>query len=236
MAPVAGAVAGSWAGSSVSSEFGVLFLLLLLLLSIFLAALCSDCGRRSFDLGDTGVERTPSVLIKVKLEDTARENPMINDIKNDEKESSRPSGSTATSEEEDGTWYKPWRSHLGLQQQETNHAPSSEHMASPAPAILNADPRSAPPNGTTFSGRVTPPSDTDCNQIANHEPASGAWREGGGRQETLGDNSLDSMYARVSRKEKNRSQTPPDLPPAPLYEEEEEPSPPLPYRNMGLER
>ncbi|KAG8001074.1 hypothetical protein GBF38_006563, partial [Nibea albiflora] len=59
-------------------------------------------SRRSFELQDSGVSRYPSSLIRVvKLEDAmgGRENPTINDIKNDEKES-----------------VTVWRSHLGAPQ------------------------------------------------------------------------------------------------------------------------
>ncbi|XP_056229302.1 uncharacterized protein si:ch73-204p21.2 [Seriola aureovittata] len=102
MAAVGAEVTASWFLSS-----GVVgFLIILLLLSIFLMALCSNCGRRSFELRDSETDKNPSALIRVvKLEDTreARENPMISEIQNDEKEFTRHEGNSFT----------PWRSHLG---------------------------------------------------------------------------------------------------------------------------
>lgn len=45
---------------------------------------------------------------------SARDNPMIGDITNDELESSVP---IQSSEDESGAWFTPWRSHLGSQKQ-----------------------------------------------------------------------------------------------------------------------
>ncbi|XP_071058313.1 uncharacterized protein [Pseudochaenichthys georgianus] len=83
---------------------GVFFFILLVFLSIFLTALCSECSRRSFELRDPAVNKDPSSLIRVvKLEDAmvARENPMIAEIQNDEK---------------DSVSFTPWRSHLAAPQ------------------------------------------------------------------------------------------------------------------------
>ncbi|XP_010877020.2 uncharacterized protein si:ch73-204p21.2 isoform X1 [Esox lucius] len=94
MAPV-GEAAGSWATAMPGffpPEFAVFSLFFLL--TIILLALCTDCGRHSFELRDSGEETgiTQSNLIRVvKLEDAlaARENPMINDIRKDERGASQ---------------------------------------------------------------------------------------------------------------------------------------------------
>ncbi|KAM7014989.1 uncharacterized protein LKV04_013115 [Tautogolabrus adspersus] len=91
----------------------VSFFILLLLLSIFLTALCSDCGRRSFELREPE-DKNPSALIRVvKLEEAmvARENPMFNKIQNDEKE--------FKSVEETTVSFSALRSQMGAPQQ--NH-------------------------------------------------------------------------------------------------------------------
>ncbi|XP_045573109.1 uncharacterized protein isoform X2 [Salmo salar] len=120
MAPV-GEVMGSWA-VSVSKSFSpevIVFSLLFLLLSIILLALCTICGRQSFELQDGGgeVERTQSRLMRVvKLEDTlaARENPMINDIRKNERDFSPIPEDSVPEQlpaEQDGIRLNPWRSH-----------------------------------------------------------------------------------------------------------------------------
>ncbi|XP_047435856.1 uncharacterized protein si:ch73-204p21.2 [Mugil cephalus] len=122
MAAVGAEVTGSWfLSSGVVGFLG--FLVLLVLLSIFITALCSHCNRHSFDLQHSGVDRNPPALIKVvRLEET-RENPMINEIQNDEKQfrhdEENPVGST------------PWRSHLGAPNTShgMNHAPSPPDSA-----------------------------------------------------------------------------------------------------------
>ncbi|XP_018548437.1 uncharacterized protein LOC108894297 isoform X1 [Lates calcarifer] len=104
MAAVGAEVAGPWFLSS----GGVGFFIILLLLSVFLTALCSNCGRRSFKLQHAAEDKNPSTLVRVgKLEETraaARENPMINEIQNDEKGSN--------TKEQNPVPYTPWRSHL----------------------------------------------------------------------------------------------------------------------------
>ncbi|XP_042077499.1 uncharacterized protein si:ch73-204p21.2 isoform X1 [Haplochromis burtoni] len=95
----------------------VSFFILLLILSIFLTGLCSDCGRHSFELQDLEVNRTPSTLISVVKLEEVRENPTINEIQNDEKQS-RP-------EEEVSVQFTPWRSHLGAPQSQDQNA---EHI------------------------------------------------------------------------------------------------------------
>ncbi|XP_035855060.1 uncharacterized protein LOC118494676 isoform X2 [Sander lucioperca] len=88
MAAVGAEATGPWfLSSGVVSVF--LLLLLLFLLSIFLTALCSECSRRGFELRDSEATKDPSALIRVvKLEEAmvARENPMIHEIQNDEKD------------------------------------------------------------------------------------------------------------------------------------------------------
>ncbi|XP_074522581.1 uncharacterized protein LOC141787807 [Halichoeres trimaculatus] len=83
------AVGAEVTGSTFFQSSGVVsFFILLILLSIFLTALCSDCGRRSFELREPE-DKNPSALIRVvKLEEAmvARENPMINEIQRDEKD------------------------------------------------------------------------------------------------------------------------------------------------------
>ncbi|XP_073320694.1 uncharacterized protein [Pagrus major] len=244
MAAVGSEVTCSWFLSS-----GVVsFFILLLLLSIFLTALCSDCRRRSFELRDPEVDRNPSSLIRVvKLEEAmgARENPMINEIQNDEKGNAasftpwrshlgaphnqqvvQTNGSTAvtktmsgseTSGDENPVSFTPWRSHLG--------APQSQDLSSSAPqdhiySVIRG--------GRGSSG------DADASSPpTNQEPGE----ERGARSEaTLDLNDRNSMYARVSRKE--RQATPPVHTPEEVQveeEEEEESSPPLPDRRTQLE-
>ncbi|KAL0969685.1 hypothetical protein UPYG_G00230860 [Umbra pygmaea] len=90
MAPV-GEVMWSWAtalNGSISPEFVVFSLFFFLFFILF--ALCTDCERHSFELrdNDVEVETTQSHLISVvKLKTpAAKENPVINDIKKDERE------------------------------------------------------------------------------------------------------------------------------------------------------
>ncbi|CAL8243644.1 unnamed protein product [Lota lota] len=126
MAPIGGEFLGFWLHStaSVSPDLGAVSLLLLLIISIFFSALCSNCGRRSFDMSEPEMEETPSTLTKVAELDestsSARENPMIDDIRNDEFENSVP---VQSSEDESGPRFTPWRSHLGTQKQPGQIAP-----------------------------------------------------------------------------------------------------------------
>ncbi|KAJ3593464.1 hypothetical protein NHX12_005799 [Muraenolepis orangiensis] len=101
MAPLGGEALDPWSlsSASVSPDLGVFSLLLLILISIYLTSLCIDC-RRSAKLE----ESAPS----------ARVNPMIDEIKKDELESSV---SVQGTEEESGAWFPAWRSHLSTQQQ-----------------------------------------------------------------------------------------------------------------------
>ncbi|KAM4603054.1 uncharacterized protein ACJ7VT_019595 [Polymixia lowei] len=260
MAPVGGEVAGSWTVSlvSYSPEVALLCLLVLLLLSIFLTALCNDCGRQSFDLRDSELERNPSALIKVvKLEDAmvARENPMINEIRIDEKDGVQISNGTS------GTTEKGRASPQADSAVDVNSIPSRELQASATPTAMSLPPAILDPAGLPSlepeglkglrsaaqsreagrqhiydviaekgSGRVAPPT-------ANQKPASAeewATEELGpcSSAEGLSDRDWNPMYAQVSRKLKCPS--PPPIPP-PESEEEEESSPPLPDRSMELE-
>ncbi|XP_064784018.1 uncharacterized protein LOC135508045 isoform X1 [Oncorhynchus masou masou] len=117
MAPV-GEFMGSWAVSKSFSIEVVVFSLLFLLLSIILLALCTICGRQSFELQDSGGEvgRTQSQLMRVvKLEDalSARENPMINDIRKNERDFSHIPEERVPEQlpaEQNGIRFKPGRS------------------------------------------------------------------------------------------------------------------------------
>ncbi|XP_071757222.1 uncharacterized protein LOC139913158 isoform X4 [Centroberyx gerrardi] len=214
MSPV-GEVMGSW---SMSSGVVSLFLLLFLL-SIFLTALCSDCGRRSFELQDPEVERNPSALIRVvKLEDAmvGRENPMMHEIRNDEKESSRP----AELNPEEENWYKPWRSHLGALQQDTSSSPSEPHIPPVSSAERHHHPTANPEPAAAQQEAVDSLGPRSVEEV----------------EEDLSDGGSNPTYARVSRKVK--CPTPPPAPPPgeeeKEEEEEEDSSPPLPGR-MELE-
>ncbi|XP_071345968.1 uncharacterized protein [Trachinotus anak] len=204
MAAVGAEVTGSW---FLSSSGVVGLFIVLLLLSIFLTALCSDCSRRSFELGDSETDKNPSALIRVvKLEESggARENPMIREIQTDEKEFSP--------HEENSVPFTPWRSHLGAPQnnQEVNSStpPDSDH-------IYHTIAPSSPP--------------------ANQEP--GQEDRGRDHSAVVAvdssDRSRNSVYAQVSRKE--RKTTPPVHTPEVVQVEEEESSPPLPDRKAEME-
>ncbi|XP_040925963.1 uncharacterized protein si:ch73-204p21.2 isoform X2 [Betta splendens] len=130
-------------GAEVTSSFflppGVVSVfILLLLLSIFLTSLCSDCGRRSFELQESSVDKHPSSLIKVvKLEDamTARENPMIHEIQSDEKENHLKEGTRVQAAAPSSHMVAP-----PLNQDHIYHT-IGEEQAAPSPAA-NQEPRS----------------------------------------------------------------------------------------------
>ncbi|KAM8762978.1 uncharacterized protein AB9X84_007525 isoform 1-T3 [Acanthopagrus schlegelii] len=246
MAAVGSEVTGSW---FLSSEV-VGFFILLLLLSIFLTALCSDCRRRSFELRGPEVDRNPSSLIRVvKLEEAlgARENPMINEIQNDEKgdvasftpwrshlgapqnhQVSQTNGSTAvikttsgseTSGDETPVSFTPWRSHLGApQSRDLNGSAPQDHIYS----VIGGGRGSSA--GDAYASSPT----------TNQEPGEESSARSGA---ALDLNDRNSMYARVSKKE--RQATPPVHTPEEVQveqeEEEEEESPPLPDRRTQLE-
>ncbi|XP_034535042.1 uncharacterized protein si:ch73-204p21.2 isoform X1 [Notolabrus celidotus] len=112
------AVGAEVTGSPLFLSSGVVgFFILLLLLSIFLTALCSDCGRRSFELREPD-DKNPSALIRVvKLEEAmvARENPMISEIRNDEKDF-KPTAEMPTVPTVSTVSFVALRNHMGAPQ------------------------------------------------------------------------------------------------------------------------
>ncbi|XP_071345967.1 uncharacterized protein [Trachinotus anak] len=249
MAAVGAEVTGSW---FLSSSGVVGLFIVLLLLSIFLTALCSDCSRRSFELGDSETDKNPSALIRVvKLEESggARENPMIREIQTDEKEFSP--------HEENSVPFTPWRSHLGAPQNnqdvrtngsaavmqtrgDSNAAAESNPLESSVEVLLwrshlRASQKqevnsSTPPDSDHIYHTIAPSSPP-----ANQEPG----QEDRGRDHSAvvavdsSDRSRNSVYAQVSRKE--RKTTPPVHTPEVVQVEEEESSPPLPDRKAEME-
>ncbi|XP_037618784.1 uncharacterized protein si:ch73-204p21.2 [Sebastes umbrosus] len=218
----------------ISGVVSFLFLLLLLiLLSILLTALCSECSRRSFELGDSEADKHPSALIRVvKLEEAAveRENPTINEIQNDEKEFNPGDGDMMSS-------VPPWRSHLetpqSLREVPTNGSAAvmktgSEPAGEGNPEEENSFPSwrshlnpgvngSAPPDHTydTIGGGSSPATNQEPGE--EHSARSAAAGAGG-----------DSVYARVSKKV--RPATPPPHHTPEEEDEDELSSPPLPHR------
>ncbi|CAB1448825.1 unnamed protein product [Pleuronectes platessa] len=155
--PGVSGVIGSWSLSSgVVGSF-----ILLLLLSIFLSALCSECSRRSFELQDSESDANPSTLISVvKLEETltSRDNPVISEIQNDEKDF-RPSEGNLVS-------FPPWKSHLGASQNGQDVLTNGSAAAmetSPA-----AESRAVEENSdqfTTWRSHLRAPEQQDSNHI-----------------------------------------------------------------------
>ncbi|KAM8888891.1 uncharacterized protein ACB058_006090 [Synchiropus picturatus] len=99
------------------------FIIILFIVSVFLTALCSDCTKRSFELQEPELEKNASDLVRVvKLEEVARENPMINEMQNDEKE--------FKSDEEKSTSNVSWRLHSseGENQAQPNEVLSNGSM------------------------------------------------------------------------------------------------------------
>lgn len=243
MAAVGAEVAGSWLLSS-----GVAgFFILLLLLSIFLTALCSDCNKRSFELRESEADKNPSTLIRVvKLEEAmvARENPMINEIQNDEKD--------FTPSEENTVSFTPWRSHLGAPQNhqdaQTNGSAAVIKTAGDSDTAGESNPEEEttvtftpwrshlrePPNQdhiyhTIGAGRSSNGGDADQSSLpTNQEPGQESSVHPAG--DLIEGN---SVYARVSKKA--RPATPPVYTPREVQVEEEESSPPLPDRKSQLE-
>ncbi|XP_059213778.1 uncharacterized protein si:ch73-204p21.2 [Centropristis striata] len=228
MAALGAEVAGSW----VLTSGVVSFFIVLVLLSIFLTALCSECSRRSFELRDPDTGKDPSALIRVvKLEEVARENPMINEIQNDEKDvqtngspavkqtADRDSELAAESnpdEETSPVSFTPWRSHLGAPQ-------SNPDVDSSALDHIYHTIGGGGGGGGRGNGNMSSPP-------TNQEPA-GAHSAGAGDS-----TDRNSVYARVSKK--TRPAPPPYPAPAPeqlqVQQEEEESSPPLPRRRTPV--
>ncbi|XP_030581485.1 uncharacterized protein LOC115777676 [Archocentrus centrarchus] len=228
MAAVGAEVTGSWLLSS-----GVVsFFILLLLLSIFLTALCSDCGRHSFELRDPEVHRSPSTLISVVKLEEARENPTTDEIQNDEKQF-HPN-------EENPVQFTPWRSHLGAPHTKQESRPEEEpsgqftpwrsHLVAPQSQDLNSDHIYHSIGGDGTSGDMSSPPPP-----ANRRPT----RECDAAQEDFFNHDGNSVYAQVSKK--LSSNTSPPLvhtcedTQVEEKEEEEEPSPPLPKRMTEME-
>ncbi|XP_044215186.1 uncharacterized protein si:ch73-204p21.2 isoform X1 [Thunnus albacares] len=244
MAAVGAEVTDFWFQSS-----GVIsFFILLLLLSIFLTALCSECSRRSFQLQDQE-QRNPSALIKVvKLEEVARENPMISEIQNDEKEFDRDEGNSFT----------PWRSHLGApQHQDQTNGSVAVKTGSDRDAVDGSNPEAE--KSVTFTpwrSHLREPQNTDLNSFTLPDSAH-IYHTVGGRRSSgdvlsqptddepgdesgaadLSNRDRNSVYAKVSKRV--RTTSPPVLTPEVQVEEEEEEeeesSPPLPDRKSALE-
>ncbi|KAL7405497.1 hypothetical protein ABVT39_001959 [Epinephelus coioides] len=241
MAAVGAEVAGSWFLSS-----GVAgFFILLVLLSIFLTALCSDCNKRSFELRESEADKNPSTLIRVvKLEEAmvARENPMINEIQNDEKDFNPGQENTVS--------FTPWRSHLGAPQNhqdaQTNGSAAVIKTASVSDTAGESNPEEEtsvtftpwrshlrePPNQdhiyhTIGEGRSSSGGDADQSSL----PTNQEQEEERITPSAVAGDLIDrkSVYAQVSKK------ATPTTPPVYTHEEvqveeEEESLPPLPDR------
>ncbi|KAM9410716.1 uncharacterized protein KZ484_002735 [Pholidichthys leucotaenia] len=204
------------------------FFILLILLSIFLTAVCSNCGRHSFELQEPQVQKTPSALIRVvKLEET-RENPTIDQIQDDEKQFRSPevipvqfssnSGhqvetearAESMPEEEFSVQFTPWRSHLGApQSQELN---ASNHVYE---TIGGGG------GGQGYGSKASPTNHTQLN-------GGKAW-DGAVAAVNLNDHDRNSVYAQVNKKLSTNI--------LPIYtpEEQEDPSPSLPDRRTEAE-
>ncbi|XP_018548438.1 uncharacterized protein LOC108894297 isoform X2 [Lates calcarifer] len=235
MAAVGAEVAGPWFLSS----GGVGFFIILLLLSVFLTALCSNCGRRSFKLQHAAEDKNPSTLVRVgKLEETraaARENPMINEIQNDEKGSN--------TKEQNPVPYTPWRSHLRAPQDKldvpTNGSGAVKDIGGDAISAAAGVNSSFPPESDhiyhTIGGgqRDADVSLPPTNQELWLERNSG--RERGTRfaTEDFNDRDRNSLYAQVSKRVRQ-----PEVPGQTVevvLVVEEDPSPPLPDRRAEME-
>ncbi|KAM4743825.1 uncharacterized protein FYW61_000067 isoform 2-T2 [Anableps anableps] len=208
MAAVGAAVTGSW----FPSPGLVGLLVLLLLLSIFLAALCSDCNRNSFELQESKAEKHPSALIRVVKLEEVKENPMIGEIQKDEKEF-RPEGDPAvpcsSSESQQGE-LQP-RSDPNPSEGTSLHVPSwRSHLVAPESRDLNGEARAPSTNRLS----------TQLHYVAHSDD-------------------INSVYARVSKKLRLANSpvpTPEEAEPKPEEAEpEEERSPPLPDRRTWVE-
>lgn len=231
------------------------FFILLLLLSIFLTALCSDCGRRSFELREPE-DKNPSALIRVvKLEEAmvARENPMINEIQRDEKDFNPaevykvPTVATVS--------FSALRSHMGEPQNhqdiQTNGSsvmertevdpqtaedteeevsvtftPWRNHLRAPQSQDVNSC--DAPDSAHIFNSRGGRGSDADISSsTTNHQP-------GVELEDALSDEwnvDVKSVYARITKKE--RLTTPTEHTPEQVQGAES--TPPLPERRTAVE-
>ncbi|KAF3686166.1 hypothetical protein EXN66_Car001838 [Channa argus] len=225
MAAVGAEVTASWFLSS-----GVVsFFIILLLLSIFLTAVCTDCGRRSFELQDSNVDKNPSALIRVvKLEEVmvARENPMINEIQNDEKENNCGAEKTVH--------FTPWRSHLGAPQNNQGLTSAGQIRYEQPQCVYVDTPTPPASNHIYHTIREDGASDgyADTSSVAtNSEPPSAAAAVGSS------DCDKTSVYAQVSKKLAQPTSTvnTPEQVQEEEEGEEEESSPPLPDRVAEME-
>ncbi|XP_042341229.1 uncharacterized protein si:ch73-204p21.2 isoform X1 [Plectropomus leopardus] len=243
MTAVGAEVTGSW--FLMSGVAG--FFIILLLLSIFLTALCSECSKRSFELRDPEADKDPSTLIRVvKLEDAmvARENPMINEIQNDEKDLTPREANTVS--------FTPWRSHLGASQNhkdvQTNGSAALTKTESDSEKAEESNPEEEtsvpftpwrshlrePENQdhiyhTIGGGQSSSGGDADVSSLpTNQEPGEEH------HVRYVGDLiDRNSVYARVSKKA--RPTTPPIYPPEEVQVDVEGSLPPLPDRRTQLE-
>ncbi|XP_034425605.1 uncharacterized protein si:ch73-204p21.2 [Hippoglossus hippoglossus] len=240
-------VMGSWfLSSGVVGSF-----ILLLLLSILLSALCSECSRRSFELQDSERDTNPSNLISVvKLGETltARDNPVISEIQNDEKDF-RPSEGNSVS-------FTPWKSHLGAPQNDQDvRTNGSAAVMETSPAAESRPVEENSVRFMTWRSHLRAPEQQDVSSAYSdpdhiYHSIGGGWtdantvtprtnpdQEGGDNRArpdaaTVEFSDRNSVYAQVSRKV--RQAPPPVQTPEVAQvregEEGEEPSPPLPDR------
>lgn len=151
------------------------------------------------------MDRNPSSLIRVVKLEEARENPMIDQIQNDEKEFVPEGG------------FIPWRSHLGAPPTQTESRPEEEA------------PVSVPP----WRNHLVAPQSHDSAHVydvinggrSSSNDASSPTANQSGETDAPPAADLNSIYARVSKKI-NAKNSPGDSP----EQEEEEPKPPLPDR------
>lgn len=166
------------------------------------------------------MDRNPSSLIRVVKLEEARENPMINEIQNDEKEFVPEGG------------FVPWRSHLGALQHKTESLPEA------------AAPVSFPP----WRNHLVAPQSHDSAHI--HDVMNGGRSSSDDASSPTANQSgdpdvpppaadLNTVYARISKK-MNVSNSPAGLPgnspeEVKRREEEEEMKPPLPDRRTEMD-
>ncbi|XP_020511789.2 uncharacterized protein si:ch73-204p21.2 [Labrus bergylta] len=235
----------------------VSFFILLLLLSIFLTALCSDCGRRSFELREPE-DKNPSALIRVvKLEEAmvARENPMINEIQKDEKEFKSVEENTVSFSALRSQMGAPQRNHYDVQTNgstavvkttrgsesagdteeeiSVEFTPWRHHLRAPESQEVNSSDLSDSAHiyNTIGGGRSSGGGgggDADTSSPAtNHKPQEQLDYVGSA---VIVD--VKSVYARISRPVRVTTSTEQTADQVQVKEREEESSPPLPDRKV----
>ncbi|XP_034535044.1 uncharacterized protein si:ch73-204p21.2 isoform X2 [Notolabrus celidotus] len=245
------AVGAEVTGSPLFLSSGVVgFFILLLLLSIFLTALCSDCGRRSFELREPD-DKNPSALIRVvKLEEAmvARENPMISEIRNDEKDF-KPTAEMPTVPTVSTVSFVALRNHMGAPQNHQESNPEEEisvsftpwrsHLRAPQSQDVNGytPPDSPHIYNTIGGGRGNGGGDTNATApTTNHHPAQELEDD---LSEAADDWRVDvkEVYARVSKPARLTTPTEHHTPEEAQAEAREgaESSPPLPERRTAVE-